>query len=262
MYPSKTLAVTALAFGLSTAAATPNLLKRSPPAEEINGTYVVDRQAEFANHVSWNFQSGQLPNWLWPSNYAVGDNSRVFVPENAILRDGYLDLLVNGGQTARPYRSAEIVTVANNIKYASVRTVAILTEPAGVCNGMFFYQSNSQETDIEWLSDASSGSNRGTRWLWLTNQDTNGDGSTHNTVHPPANPTVQEHEYRLDWTEGLVRWFVDGVQVWETTQDVPTAAGPWVWNNWSNGDPQWSVGPPAVDAIFRIRSIEMYYNTA
>ncbi|CAG9988796.1 unnamed protein product [Clonostachys byssicola] len=37
--------------------------------------------------------------------------------------------------------------------YANVRTVAILTETPSVCNGMFFYKSDSQETDIEWLSN-------------------------------------------------------------------------------------------------------------
>lgn len=128
---------------------------------------------------------------------------------------------------------------------------------------MFFYQSDTQEIDIEWLSDAASTSNQGTRYLWLTNQDANGDGkSTYSNVAAPADATSAEHEYRVDWTEGRVAWFVDGVQVFETTEDVPTEPGPWVFNNWSNGDAGWSVGPPAVDAVFKIRSIEMYYNTA
>ncbi|KAH7313605.1 concanavalin A-like lectin/glucanase domain-containing protein [Stachybotrys elegans] len=263
MYFIKNFLVVSLAAGLAVSASVPTVLKRSPAAEVENGKYIVDRQAEFDNYASWTFQGNSLPEGLYASNYPISDGTRVFVPENAIVRNGYLDLLVNGGQTAMPYTCGEVVTVANNIRYASVRTVAILTEPAGVCNGMFFYESDAQETDIEWLSDANSLSNGGTRRLWLTNQDANQDGSsTSNTVSPPADATTAEHEYRLDWTEGRVRWFVDGVQVWETTEDVPSVPGPWVFNNWSNGDPGWSVGPPAVDAIFRIRSIEMYYNTA
>lgn len=129
--------------------------------------------------------------------------------------------------------------------------------------GMFFYKSDSQETDIEWLSDPASLSNGGTRKLHFTNQDANGDGSsTHNAITPPADATSAEHEYRLDWTEGLVEWYVDGAKMWETTQDVPSVPGPWVFNNWANGDIGWSAGPPAVDAVFKIRSIDMYYNTA
>lgn len=128
---------------------------------------------------------------------------------------------------------------------------------------MFFYKSDTQESDIEWLSDPASESNAGVRKLWFTNQDANGDGaSTYNAVEPPADPTSTEHEYRLDWTEGRVAWFVDGVQAWETTEDVPSVAGPWIWNNWASGDKGWSAGPPAVDAVFKIKSIDMYYNTA
>lgn len=127
---------------------------------------------------------------------------------------------------------------------------------------MFFFKSDDQETDIEWLSDPESISNGGTRKLWLTNQDTDGNGKTYLAADPPSDPTSTEHEYRIDWTEGLVRWFVDGEQVWETTDDVPSVPGPWVFNNWSNGDKGWSAGPPAQDAVFKIKSIEMYYNTA
>lgn len=128
---------------------------------------------------------------------------------------------------------------------------------------MFFFESETQETDIEWLSDPNSNSNGGTRKLWLTNQDANGDGEkTHLAIEPPSDPTSTEHEYRLDWTEGMVKWFIDGEQVWEATTDVPSVPGPWVFNNWANGDIEWSAGPPAEDAVFKIRSIEMYYNTA
>ncbi len=128
---------------------------------------------------------------------------------------------------------------------------------------MFFYKSDRQETDIEWLSDPNNLSNGGTRYLWLTNQDADGDGQkSYKTILPPADATRAEHEYRLDWTEGRVEWYLDGVKVWETNHDVPSVPGPWVFNNWANGDIGWSAGPPAVDAVFKIRSIDMYYNTA
>ncbi|KAI9148041.1 Beta-glucanase-like protein [Paramyrothecium foliicola] len=242
------------------AIAAPSVLKRSPEPTFENGKYILDRQSQFANRLTVNFNSNSIPPSLQVSNYPVND-IRSFVARNAVVRNGYLEL-INSGGSARPYAGGEITTAVKNIKYASVRTVAILTETPGVCNGMFFYKSDTQETDIEWLSDARSLSNGGTRKLWLTNQDTNGDGKTYLAINPPANPTTTEHEYRIDWTEGRVRWFVDGQQVWETNRDVPSVSGPWVWNNWSNGDIGWSAGPPAQDAVFKIRSIDMYYNTA
>ncbi|KFH48231.1 Beta-glucanase-like protein [Hapsidospora chrysogenum ATCC 11550] len=259
---ARTLA--AALFGLGFATATPvastPVLKRSPPPPHENGKYILeDRQAEFDNHISWDFQSGSLPHGLSRSQYPVGQTHR-YAPENVVVRDGYLELLVPGGQS-QPISCGEVVTDERNILYASVRTVAILTETPGVCNGMFFFESDNQETDIEWLSDPESISNGGTRKLWLTNQDTDGNGKTYLAIDPPSDPTSTEHEYRIDWTEGLVRWFVDGQQVWETTDDVPSVPGPWVFNNWSNGDKGWSAGPPAQDAVFKIQSIEMYYNT-
>jgi beta-glucanase (GH16 family) len=256
---SKTLAASIISL-LPVLVDAGSLFKRSPEPVIENGTYIVDRQAEFANRLTVDFANEGIPESLQVSNYPVNDVWH-FSAANSVARDGYLQLLVNGG-TAAPYVGGEVTTAVKNILYASVRTVAILTETPGVCNGMFFYQSNSQETDIEWLSDPNSQSNQGVRKLWLTNQDTNGDGKTYLAIDPPADPTNTEHEYRIDWTEGRVAWFVDGVQVWETNSDVPSVPGPWVWNNWSNGDIGWSAGPPAQDAVFKIRSIDMYYNTA
>ena len=126
---------TLLAASSVAAVTVPKTLKRSADPELVNGTYIVDRQTQFNNHKSWTFTGSSLPSGLEASNYAIG-GSQVYVPQNAYVQNGYLNLLVNGGQTAKPYKGGEVVTSISNIKYASVRTVAILTDPAGVCNGM------------------------------------------------------------------------------------------------------------------------------
>lgn len=123
-------------IGFTTASPLSSIAKRSPEPELVDGKYIVNRQTEFANHAFWTFEGGSLPSGLWPSNYPVG-STHTYTPSNVIIRDGYLDLLVPGGQTSQPYSCGEVVTEVTNIKYASVRTVAILTEPAGVCNGEY-----------------------------------------------------------------------------------------------------------------------------
>ena len=129
--------------------------------------------------------------------------------------------------------------------------------------GMFFYSSDTQEIDIEWLSDPKSESNDGTPQIWFTNQDANGDGEdTHSSQPPPSDAFTTEHEYRIDWTEGNTQWYIDGELVYSTTSDVPSQPGSWMWNNWSDGGKGWSAGPPADDAPLKIKSIEMYYDTA
>ncbi|UPK95868.1 hypothetical protein LCI18_006803 [Fusarium solani-melongenae] len=262
MHFTSYLSVAFLALGLTVASPQGGPQNRSPEPPFQNGKYVVSRRAQFTNKKVFTFPGNKLPNGLTASNYPAGD-SHSFLPANVKVRNNYLELHVPGGQTKMPYKSAEVVTDVQNIKYASVRTTAIFSEPAGVCNGMFFYQSDTQEIDIEWLSDPQSQSNAGTRHVWFTNQDENGDGkSTYKAVTPPRNPTSTEHEYRVDWTAGLVQFYIDGRRIWQTTQDVPTEPGAWIFNNWSSGDKGWSVGPPVQEAVFKIKQIEMYYNTA
>ena len=129
--------------------------------------------------------------------------------------------------------------------------------------GMFFYKSDTQESDIEWVSDPASTSNNGVPQLWFTNQNVNGNGpSTYTSILPPADATSVEHEYRTDWYQDHVAFYVDGVQKWSTTENVPSVPGEWIWNNWSDGNKGWSAGPPAEDSIFKVKNITLYYNTA
>lgn len=54
---------------------------------------------------------------------------------------------------------------------------------------------------------------------------------------------------------------MDGVLQTTLKDNVPTEAGPWVWNVWTNGDPTFSAGPPKEDALFKIASVVMFFNT-
>ena len=133
---------------------------------------------------------------------------------------------------------------------------------------MFLYHSDSQEADIEWLSDPASQSNidahNGTRAMQYTNQALNGDRSDATSLFGPSikDATSHIHEYRLDWTAQYTKYYMHGALQQTMTTNVPTEAGAWVWNNWVNGDPGWTVGPPKTDAIFKIRRIVMEYNPA
>ncbi|KAK2056660.1 concanavalin A-like lectin/glucanase [Colletotrichum caudatum] len=238
----------------------------SKPAAPVPSVYTIPDAGTFTNRQTWDFSTlsdgARLPKGLRASKYPVGDTHE-YLPRNVFIQGGYLNLRVEGGQTAQPYRGGEVTTTVSNIKLASVRTTAIFTETPGVCNGMFFYASDNQETDIEWLSDPQSQSNDGTRQLWFENQAAN--DNTEKTVkgwQPPADPTNTEHEYRIDWLSDRVRFYVDGEFKWQTTENVPYTPGSWVFNNWANGDPGWTAGPPAQDALFKIKKIDMYYNTA
>lgn len=81
--------------------------------------------------------------------------------------------------------------------------------------GMFLYYDESNETDIEWISDPSSfaniDQNNGTRAMLYTNQGPNGneDATTVSGI-AASDATSQVHEYRLDWTPSETRFYLDG----------------------------------------------------
>jgi len=59
-----------------------------------------------------------------------------FDAANVKVADGFLQLKVPGGQQGRQCISCAEVATTFQVKYASVRTYAVLTEVPGVCNGM------------------------------------------------------------------------------------------------------------------------------
>ena len=94
-----------------------------------------DERASYSNHATYTFGSGKLPAGLKVTSQTVGNH--IFEVDNVSIKGGFLQLLVPGGQTVKPYSTAQVVTVVDNIKYASIRTQAILTPASGVCNGRY-----------------------------------------------------------------------------------------------------------------------------
>ncbi|KJX94930.1 hypothetical protein TI39_contig4149g00007 [Zymoseptoria brevis] len=131
---------------------------------------------------------------------------------------------------------------------------------------MFFYHNDSQEIDIEWISDPESTSNQGTnngaRVMQYTNQGPHGaEDSIEINGRAPDDATSAVHEYRIDWTENKSSFYLDGVFQQHIDGNVPATPRAWTWNAWKNGDPEFTVGPPQNDAVFKIQRIVMRYNT-
>lgn len=190
------------------------------------------------------------------STYQVGNEpyTHLFQSNNIILSPPYLTLLVPGGQTAHPIKSAQISTSVENVLYASVRTTAILSSVPGTCIATFFYKNDNQEIDIEFITNRTALANNVStlpsqqrkdygKWtgaeqarlpLHYTNQPSKQGKPETFTWGPSAiDDDVQEHEYRIDWTAGRVEFFLDGVLQQVFTTNVPTMAGAWLWSNWA-----------------------------
>ena len=113
----------------------------SPPATQSGSLWVVKGVGSFTTTKTFTFSGTTLPSGLLKSDYSVEDPapapySHKFVPADVTVGGGYLQLKVPGGQTTSPLNSAEVTTnFGYGIKYASVRTTAILGASAGACNG-------------------------------------------------------------------------------------------------------------------------------
>jgi len=234
----------------------------------------IEGAGTFMQSATYTFPGTTLPSGLIASSdQLIRDQAsgapfnHIFQASNVFVKDGYLNIKVPGAQIPasapdQAISSGEVFTEVSDILYASVRTHAIFSTEPGTCQSSFFYKSDTQEVDIEFLSDSTSQSNtNNTPDLHYTNQPTNGGDSTWSHQATPQDIGSAVHEYRIDWTADFTAFYVDGVLKQKYTTNVPSQSGTWLWNNWANGDEGWSVGPPKDDSVLKIEKIEMFYNT-
>jgi hypothetical protein len=128
----------ALLFGLLSSGISAQASSSSPSCTSY--LYTVPSLGTFTNFANYTFSNldNTLPAGLTASDdTTIGDlpYSQVYEASNVVVRDGFMQLMVPGGQTAAPYSSAQVMTEETDIMYASVRTTAILASPAGTVNG-------------------------------------------------------------------------------------------------------------------------------
>ncbi|MCH2109919.1 MAG: glycoside hydrolase family 16 protein [Polyangiaceae bacterium] len=199
-----------------------------------------------------DFSVSTLEDFDWTIS-TWGNENRTHRAENIWLDDSLLHLKVNGG-TARGDTSvgAELVSARDDYLYGSFRVVAQGSPEPGTVFGWFYYLNDKSEIDVELLSQFDS------------------EQKAHFTIHENIGPATHQvfdlgfmpseglHEYRFDWQEDRVKWFVDGQEVLTLTENVPNQPGRILVNHWTLGNDAWGGGPPVNDAIVKIRRIEIY----
>ncbi|KAH4924054.1 hypothetical protein HBI79_162770 [Parastagonospora nodorum] len=173
------------------------------------------------------------------------------------VRANHIDGLVSG---------SEIVSARTDALLGSFRVGMKLSNSSGTCGAFFFYHNNSQEIDMEFLSHQFNESQGAVNLVLQSPQSLAQGYDAANTsgfeVQPlPFRPDERFHEYRFDWTKERVSFYVDGVFLYEMTENVPTEGGGIFFNHWSNGDPTWSAGPPTQDTVMTISYMKSYFNS-
>jgi len=194
------------------------------PVAPVGGTSAPD--VTFANNLEIDFTTmadgASLPKGLEASDDEHIGTQQLYMANNVFIKSGALQLQVPGGQTEMPYLGAEVTTTVSNIKHASVTTRAKFSAVAGTCHGLFFYQSDNAEIDIEYLTGMP-------EVIHYTNQKASDDAKeTYAPIKQTVDLTADFHDYRIDWIDGQTTFYFDGILQNTFTGNVPTVGGTWI----------------------------------
>ncbi|KAI4139040.1 MAG: hypothetical protein L6R39_006491 [Caloplaca ligustica] len=174
--------------------------------------------------------------------------------------DPGLQLVVRGPtQEGFHVSAAELMTKRRDMHYGSYRAAIKYSKEPGTCGSMFWYKNETQEIDVELLSfqDNKESSTAPVNYV-LHAQGPAGKAAPQLAFHPSDG----YHEYRYDWSPGKVSFYADGQYITDLTEGVPEAPGSILMNHWSNGDPNWSQGPPVKDVLMTVAYVKAYFNTS
>ncbi|KAL8735451.1 MAG: hypothetical protein Q9181_002832 [Wetmoreana brouardii] len=184
--------------------------------------------------------------------------------------DAGAQVIVKGGDPGKGglIPMGEMNTNRTDMLYGSFRAGMKLTGTPGTCGAFFWYRNDTQEIDMEFLSQQFNMTAHPVN-LVLQSQASvaagyNADKTDAFQVHQlPFDPSGGFHEYRFDWFKDRVDFYADGVLLKTMTgMGVPSDPGHMALSQWSNGDPKWSAGPPAEDAIMTVNYVKGYFNSS
>lgn len=129
------------------------------------------------------------------------------------------------------------------------------------------YFDDTQEIDMEFLSREFNTTSHPVNLVLQSPESEEAGFNAANTstfkLHElPFDPSDAFHEYRFDWSPDSVSFYADGVLLDTMDKAVPKSAGHITLSHWSNGNPDWSGGPPDKDSILTVEYVKGYFNSS
>ncbi|KAM0722164.1 hypothetical protein Q7P37_001605 [Cladosporium fusiforme] len=212
-------------------------------AEDSRGDYGTSKQLG-------NIVANPLPDGKWGGSPATVGDAGLQLWVRSSVENGHVPV-------------AEVVSPRSDILYGSFRAAIKFSAMNGTCGAFFWYHNDSQEIDVEFLSNKTSS----VEFVVHTDEPSDynfgpgskkSDGSSRFTSIMDF--TEDYHEYRFDWLPDRVDYYVDGMLSWTARDRVPHSRGILMLSHWSNGNPGWSGGPPMQDAVITVGYIKAYFN--
>ena len=214
-----------------------------------------------------SIKSKQFHDLFIPAKYEISrDNSpytRSFSPDQVQLSETGLNLTVLPSSNSKVVSSGQVFSRASTFFYGSYHAQMRVGHVPGTVTAFFNYKNDSSEVDIEYLS------------AW-------DDPTLLYSVKPqiyldsgaPSNSTYQQgkwndtsvpfyqdfHEWSFLWLPDIVYFGLDANYSRFLTTNVPQAPGRLALSHWSDGNPNYSLGPPTQSSTVTIQSLWAIYN--
>ncbi|KAF7351527.1 Concanavalin a-like lectin glucanase [Mycena sanguinolenta] len=193
-----------------------------------------------------------------------------YVKANVYEYQDALGLKASAYDNSGSVKCAEIYTKRHDILYGSFRMQSQVPHTPGVVFGFFTYDGDTQEQDIEFLSSDTNYYQH----VHYTNQpgqlpDGDVDPDAAKDIQIPGADFTTFGIHRIDWLPASTTYSYSGnsdsgtpiTHTTTITKNVPNTASEFIINVWSNGDPEWSYGPPTADAIATVHYAYLYFNS-
>jgi len=179
------------------------------------------------------------------------------------FNDG-LAMKTSGYSSGGTIYTSEIQSTQDNILYGSFRMRATIPDVPGVCFGLFTYQSDSQEADIEFLTSDPDYSRtvHYTNQPGLLNGDPDPDAAKVVVISGDNVDFTAFNEHRLDWLPDRTMFYFNSALTATISKNSPDQPSYLLANVWSDGGSGWTHGPPTSDAVATIYYINAYFNSS
>lgn len=183
--------------------------------------------------------------------------TRVYKTSNVALTPEGLQLTCSTSTDGTTVPVGGIFTRSQNFFYGSYHADVLVGKEEGTVAGLFYYKNDTSEIDVEYLSGkpgpaALQYSVKPQQYLL------NGAASKTTLATDTINDTSVPSDWRFVWKPEAVTFGTKGEKV--ITMNVPSAPGKIMLNHWSDGNPNFSRGPPGRDSTITVKSLQGVYN--
>ncbi|KAI8391293.1 concanavalin A-like lectin/glucanase domain-containing protein [Radiomyces spectabilis] len=144
--------------------------------------------------------------------------------------------------------------------YGSFRSYMRIPHVNGTVAAMYIYNTKG-EIDIEMLSAVKPPQAYFAIHPGLTEHGRASSLTHHNHILG-YDPTSDFHEYRIDWLPNLAVFYIDGQEIRRMNTNVPNTIGRLMFSHWTDGNANFSKGPPKETAVLEVANVSVLFKQA